>query len=273
MSGFAWSIGSWLNQAVKDALHPALCGAHERDWSAEVWPLWLVFAAGLVFALFGFWLAKRVGRCLGKVKIGALGGGLVQADLLSGVGGFIGDEAAELGGRLRDLWRKALVWAPTLSFDEAMRASLGAAGLAYGGLLYALLVTLLAALLVIAIEAEVRRRLRAARANGSQAQVALAHDLSNLMSNAFGAIVGYSWGAFTSAQLSPTMAGDLTGLLAFAVISTAISISVSVWLAERFPKLQAKLIYDPGAVQRQGSRRPMRRGGSEQEMQEQTQRA
>ncbi len=115
---------------------------------------------------------------------------------------------------MRNLLRKTLVWLPAISFNAAVRASLGAAHVGdVGGLLYAGVVTVLAAITAILLELHVRRLLRRAlntapAATGARAaaeataeataETALAHDLTNLVSNALGLAVGNAWAGYAS---------------------------------------------------------------------------
>mmetsp|Transcript_24000 Transcript_24000/g.61262 ORF Transcript_24000/g.61262 Transcript_24000/m.61262 type:complete len:303 (+) Transcript_24000:877-1785(+) len=264
MSGFAWSVGAFINRAITDALYPCAAVGSREELSAK----WLVCALGVLIALIGFRLLRELGQRLAAIALEAteMVDGLVETDALDGVGSFVGEASGDVGARMRDLWRKALIWLPAISFDEAMRASIGSSGASFGGWLYAVLVTFLAAWLAILIEWYVRRLLREAKASReshSQSresrakasresqEAALAHDLSNLVSNALGVIVGSAWGAYATETINPpatelsgmSTGSNWSGLLVLAVTTTACAVAYGVWLAEVFPQRQAKLIF------------------------------
>ena len=221
----------------------------------------LVFCVGLVLALLGLEVLQRLARRLLSVAsaTASMAGQLVDEDVLSGVGDFVGEtvgehageRADEVGARTQDLLRKSLVWMPSISFDNAMLLTLQAAGApAFGSALYASLITLLAAALALALESRVGRVLRAAKAKGDKRDAKLAHDLSNIMSNALGVIVGKAWGGLATRTINPPVeeasvrvsGSNWSGLVVLAATTTACAVTVGLWVAEAWPSRQAKLI-------------------------------
>lgn len=294
MSGFAWSVGAFVHQAIADAVHLHLSGGLCVAARPDPAPLWLIFGIGVLAALVGFHLVKHAlthllaaARSVARLSVARLSEAqLLADDVLGSVGGHAGDSTGTFGSRSSDLLRKSLVWTPAIAFNEAMQASLEAAGAPFGGWLYASLVTVLAALLAIAIEWKVRRLLRIGRAKAKggsdgggpgatsvgqatsggddaslsdQREAALAHDLSNLMTNAIGFVVGLAWGAAITHTINPpveTLSVHVTGsnwsaLLVLALTVTAVAVAFAVWVADVMPRRQAKLIVDaPRAASR-----------------------
>ena len=109
-----------------------------------------------------------------------------------------------------------------------------AAGLA----IYASLLTMFAALIATAAECYLRALARRDKAVAT----ALAANGQKLATAALGYVCGAAWGRFASVALSPSPSEGPVALSVYAVVMSAAAVAANIWLAESFPRRQAKLI-------------------------------